>query len=257
MSTKNQQFGDKLNFGATEAVRFTAIALAIGAFILYELHSIIYEFLLNPGSHSFSELMVVYFGFIVIAISIATIQKQIRGDTEINSFLEKLLNKGGNKGATLMYLLVGVVAPIGEEIAFRVIPYLFMILIGYIFGGVVGSFIGLSVAVVATVVWVALHGDRKFVIAPFGVFYFMLLLEGMLVEAFLVHFIANSAIFVVAVTPWFVSKKIKSMKASKSDYPGEPAPIDAPALPPAPKPSMTELLFEVQAEIEAEKKQAD
>jgi len=128
-----------------------------------------------------------------------------------------------------------------------------------VLGGVIGAAITFVIALVFTAAWVWMHSDRKLIIAPFGVFYGVMLLEGMLLEALIIHVLMNGVLISIGAAHLKLAKQFKAWRSGPpkmSDYPHEPAPLGTPQLEPAPKttPSTMEIIVNMVDAVEEKKK---
>lgn len=193
--------------------------------------------IMNVGFTSSVHLTNTYIGLVLGCYAIAIILNNIKDDfgSDITDVQKYLIKDEGFKGFAILQLFIAVVAPVIEELLFRVLPYLGIMLITYIFGSIFEltlftTFLTYIIATTSTLVWVYAHGERGIAIAPYGVFYCILLINGMLLTAFVVHVATNSIIVTLSAIRLKISQTMED-KPVIDDYDGEIAPSDAPALP--------------------------
>lgn len=85
-----------------------------------------------------------------------------------SSFFDKLVDETLAGGL----FVLGFFIPLYEELRYRVLPYVTISIIFFLFGNAgVWHWIGVLIVVTSTTRWVLAHGLRTPVIAPLGVFY--------------------------------------------------------------------------------------
>lgn len=165
---------------------FTFISL----FIFVTLYFFSYQdkiglFFSNPNKMPFIELLEISIVFLCLSGIIKSLFNMVFGefDTDIDEFFKEKVKNG-----TILpvFLLITIIGPLIEEILFRVLPFL---IIGFFN---LGDSSTSKIAFGFTAIWVLLHGKRAVFLIPSGVFYYILLINGLIIPAFLLHVLNNT-----------------------------------------------------------------
>lgn len=219
-------------------------ALTVAATVWFVFANEMLSFLIEGPEEGLASSLFVGFGFLLVTVLSSlffTLYYDIQ-DTNIVE-LSRILYNHGRNGFLVMIGFTVILAPLIEELLFRVVPYALMIAIGYLFGwtGFSWLFTGI-IAFTATAIWLSAHGKRAVVLLPQGVFYLMLLYNGLLIEALVAHSVMNFICVCSSIAGW----KIDQYR-NNNVYDAEPAPDDAPALP---EPTLKEkLLYKFNIDI--------
>lgn len=187
--------------------RLGAVAGIVAVFLLSYFH--LYDYVqtfVNGGLmlsvlggyplHAIKELYLVKAGFAMFSIAIVYGFKILfpEASTGDSSFFDKLVDETLAGGL----FVLGFFIPLYEELRYRVLPYVTISIIFFLFGNAgVWHWICVLIVVTSTTRWVLAHGLRTPVIAPLGVFYGLMLWNGLLIEAFIIHCLYNSTLVIL------------------------------------------------------------
>ena len=147
----------------------------------------VWEWLVTPLPLTLGGVVGAYLLSVVAMLAIAI----PIGDTDIEAVLPRAIRE---HGFLPVFVVVAVIAPVGEELVFRGLP----VFAAHRWGGAVASVAG--AVVVGTAIWVLMHGKRWPIMVPAGVFYLKLWLAGPVgwVAAVVLHAGHNAAVLAVA-----------------------------------------------------------
>lgn len=177
--------------------------LLILFYFLFE--KVTYRFILGDVPSSAIRLGLTFTGFLIITFIITRLlypdgkilsKASISRDDDILDVYFSSIFQTSKKSVT-------------EEIAFRVIPYSMMYGLVHIFGytPTVQS-IYYSIAIIFTTAWVLMHKERFPIAIPSGVFFGILLVNGMIIESIIIHVIYNNALLTAGFAHWFVEERL-------------------------------------------------
>ena len=157
-----------------------AILLAIFYYLCFP--ETVESFFYNAEALRFSSLLIISFISSIIGSVINKMQNYILGEEDyVDKLVDSLLER--ENGVIYIIILVVIIAPLFEEFVFRVIPH---IIIQYLSVG--GSF---YVAFFFTFIWVVSHGRRSLGIIPAGIFYYDILINGLIFQGIIIHVLIN------------------------------------------------------------------
>lgn len=154
------------------------------------------EFVLSLfGDQTFEalkNLILINFSFVGFSMIIASIIGLIFPNVSLSDpEIEDIINGSLLEGI----LVIGVLVPIEEELLFRLLPYVSISAVFFVFGTAgIWHWIAVLIVVVSTAVWVVAHGKRTPLIIPQGILYGFLLWNGLLVEGVVIHILHNCAV---------------------------------------------------------------
>lgn len=144
---------------------------------------------------AFKNLVLINLSFVAFSVIIDSIIGLIFPNLSLSDQnIEEIVNGSLLEGI----LVIGVLAPVEEELEYRLLPYISIAVIFFIFGsGGIWHWIAVFIVVVDTTAWVVAHGKRIPLIIPHGILYGFLLWNGLLVEALIIHILHNCTIVTV------------------------------------------------------------
>ena len=146
--------------------------------------------------YAITELYLVKAGFAMFSIAMVYSFKLLFPDISVDdsSFFDELVNESLLGGL----FVLGFFMPLYEELRYRLLPYATVSIIFFLFGDAgLWHWIAIVIVVSSTAEWVLAHGLRTPVIAPLGVFYGLMLWNGLLIEAFIIHCLYNSTLVTI------------------------------------------------------------
>lgn len=162
--------------------------------------------------------------FISIAISYSFIYTIIYGrdKEDLPEFYKKGMNiikhsaveknyKKLVEGVVIGMLLVGVLAPILEEIIFRILPHIiFAKILGFAFTDSTTAILAMIPVILSTLIWIKIHEKRTYIpIAIIGLLTIKLVFEGMYFEAILAYSINNLVVAVFSFGTIIIKAMVK------------------------------------------------
>ena len=103
--------------------------------------------------------------------------------------------KSGKTTILYDYLDSAVRGALIEEAVFRIIPYGFIFILGLLINEPLHTTSSQVIAMGTTSLWVALHDDRIVQMVPLGIVFYLLLVNGLVIESIVIHVAINTLSF--------------------------------------------------------------
>lgn len=165
---------------------------------------VIYRFIFVSVPKSVISLLVVFVGFFIITVVITRLlypegnilfNANISDDDSPFYIYLKHMTECTKKSAM-------------EELKFRIVPYALMSTVLFLFTEtIIVESVYYIIGIIATVIWVLMHKERFLIVMPSGVFFGVLLVNGMIIESLVIHIAYNNTLLTAGFARWFLSSQ--------------------------------------------------
>lgn len=165
---------------------------------------VIYRFIFVSVPRSVVSLLIAFVGFFIITVIITRLLYP-EGNILFNANISE---EDSPFYIYLKHMTESTKKSLMEELKFRIVPYALMSAVLFLFTEtIIVESVYYMIGIAATAIWVLMHKERFPIVMPSGVFFGVLLVNGMIIESLVIHVAYNNTLLTAGFARWFVSSQ--------------------------------------------------